>query len=169
MARQASEDKPHFWSGFLEWYDEWLEERTRYSSWMIVQINEPPKEDDWVSIVVFPQMNRRDSLGCLADPRYRGKGYEIPRCVVHEPLSGESAGRLHTILSLIKQLQGLDYRQGLAFIAQLLIMFVDYQRTTQGNESILFGPTYKQFSWTTEGQKRLLQLTYRPLWSFEEL
>src|SRR5262249_2501218 len=146
-----------------------LEERTRYPSYMEVRFNEHLWQNTEVSVLVFPDTDRRDSLGCFADPRYRDKGYEIPMCVVHESLSEESRRHLNTILAPITQLQGVDYREALAFSIQIFLLFVDYQRAMQEEESVLFRPTSEQFLDTTEGLRRLVQLVNSPLLTLEAL
>ena len=111
----------------------------------------------------------RDRLR-FADPRYRSKGYEVDRCLFNERLTGDMANRLTTILSIIKQLQGLDFQDGLAFLVQLLILVIDFKRAQHGQESILFGPTFRQFDWNTEeGKRQLSQLANQPLWRLKGL
>src|SRR5262245_51162421 len=169
MARQASEDTHHPFSSFYEWHKKWLEERARYPSYMEVRFNEHLWQNKEVSVLVFPDTDRRDILGCFTDPRYRGKEYEIPMCVVHEPLSEESRSHLNTILSPITQLQGVDYREALAFSVQMFLMFEDYQRAMQEEESVLFGPTSEQFLYTTEGLIRLVHIVNSPMLTLEAL
>ena len=169
MARQASEDTHHPFSGFYEWHKRWLEERARYPSYMEVRINEHLWQNKEVFVFIFPDTDRRDSLGCFADPRYRDKGYEIPMCVVYEPLSEESRSHLNMLLSPIMQLQGVDYREALAFSVQIFLMFVDYQRAMQEEESVLFRPTSEQFLYTTEGLIRIVQIVNSPMLTLEAL
>jgi hypothetical protein len=74
------------------------------------------------------------------------------------------------MLSVIREMQGLDFKQGLDFLVQLFILELDLLRAKQGKESILFGPTYAQFDIkTAEGRNHLLSFENQPLWELTVL
>jgi hypothetical protein len=68
------------------WITKWHSERAPYWSFLLVHVNEPLKEDDGVSVYVFPHLDARDMHGCFWDSRYRDKGYEVARCLLNEGL-----------------------------------------------------------------------------------
>jgi hypothetical protein len=170
MARQISgpNDRSDFDAD--AWITKWHSERARYRSFLLVHVNEPVREDDGVSVYVFPHLDARDRQGCLLDPRYRDTGYEVAQCLLNERLDAHTAARLDTILSIIKQLHGLDFRQGLAFLMQRVIFVIDAARAQDGKESMLFGPTYRQFDLNAEGgRNRLLEFENQPIWRVESM
>jgi hypothetical protein len=170
MARQTSgaNDCSNFDAG--AWITKWYSERDRYRSFLLVRVNEPLREDDGISVYVFPYLNARDLRGCLSDSRYRNTGYEVPQCLLDERLNADTAARLDTILSIIKQLHGLDFGQGLAFIMQRVIFVIDAARAQDGKESMLFGPTYRQFDLNAEeGRNRLLEFENHPIWRVQSI
>ena len=170
MARQTSgaNDCSDFDAG--AWITKWYSERDRYRSFLLVRVNEPLRQDDGVSVYVFPHLNARDLRGCFSDSRYRNTGYEVPRCIIGEQLTAHTANRLNTILSLIRQLHGLDFHQGLAFLIQRVIFVIDSVIAQNGQESMLYGPTYGQFEFDTEeGRTRFLEFVNRPIWRVESI
>src|SRR5262245_12938537 len=90
------------------WFAKWHEERTKYRSWLLVTVDEPLRANDGVSVYVFAHLDARDALKCYLDPRYRNKGYEVARCLFGEQLTGYTASRLTTILSIIRHFQYLS-------------------------------------------------------------
>jgi hypothetical protein len=170
MARQISED--HGCTDFdpQAWCEKWHDERARYRSWLLVSADEPLTESGGISAYVFPCLDIRDQSGCLLDPCYRNTGYEVPRCLLNEGLTTYTAPRLTTILSIIRNLQGLDFQQGLAFLVQLFIFVLDHERARQGKESMLFRPTNREFDFSTEeGTKRYLNFVNQPIWNLDML
>jgi hypothetical protein len=73
------------------WITKWHSERAPYWSFLLVHVNEPLKEDDGVSVYVFPHLDARDLHGCFWDSRYRDKGYEVARCLLNERLTAHTA------------------------------------------------------------------------------
>lgn len=170
MARQISEDNGCTDFDSQAWCEKWHDERARYRSWLLVSADEPLTDTGGISVYVFPCLDIRDRSGCLLDPGYRGKGYEVPRCLLNEGLTTYTAPRLTTILSIIRNLQGLDFQQGLAVLVQLFIIVLDHERARQGKEFILFGPTHRDFDLNTEDErKRYLHFVNRPIWDLKVL
>jgi hypothetical protein len=150
MARQisGSNESPDFDVG--AWVAKWLRERERYRSFLLVTATEPLREDEWISVEVFPHMDTRDFEGAFLDREYSKTGYEVPSCLLNEQLTQHTARRLTTVLSIIRELHGLDFRQGLAFLVQRIIFVIDFSRAQSGKESMLFGPTWGQFDLDTQ-------------------
>ena len=92
-------------------------------------------------MVFHPWQDERDLGKRFTDPRYRG-GYELPITVVDEELSTDVVIELANALSLLRQLQGLDAGEGLAFLCHLSVVLVDWTRARQGDESVFRGPTW---------------------------
>jgi hypothetical protein len=73
------------------WITKWPSERARYRSFLLVHVNEPLKEDDGVSVYVFPHLEARDLHGCFWDSRYRETGDEVARCLLNGRLTAHTA------------------------------------------------------------------------------
>lgn len=125
------------------WTQHYFRERHRDPWWLSVSVPEPFRVGDRVSVEGLPNVDARDFQQRFLDSRYR-HGYELPITVVDEELRRNDALQLSTALSLIRQLQGLDSREGLAFLCHLHIFLVDWLRAKAGKESILRGPTWGQ-------------------------
>ena len=166
MARQKSKDKPE---NFIRWFKKWSEERARYPCWFNVRINDRPKENDAISVVIYPQIDRRDSMGVFDDERYAGQGYEVPLCFFKEKLTSKSCELLTTALIAIRNQQGLDFDEGLAFMTQVFLFFVDFCRLQDRKESILFGPKQWELNDHPQGTKIQRHLQNKPLSSLEAL
>jgi hypothetical protein len=170
MARQISSANDRSDFDADAWITKWHSERDRYRSFLLVSVNEPLRPNDGVSVYVFPHLDARDMHGCFLDRRYHETGYEVGRCLLNERLTAHTAARLNTILSIIRQLHGLDFQQGLAFLVQYAIFVIDSFRARNGQESMLFGPTYGQFELDTEeGRNRFLEFENQPIWSVESI
>ncbi len=125
------------------WTQHYFRERHRDPWWLSVSVPEPFRVGDRVSVEGHPNVDARDFQERFLDSRYR-HGYELPITLVDEALSRNDALQLSTALSLVRQLQGLDSREGLAFLCHLHIFLVDWLRAKDGKESILRGPTWNQ-------------------------
>jgi hypothetical protein len=170
MARQISSANDRSDFDADAWITKWYSERDKYRSFLLVSVNEPLREDDGVSVYFFPHLDARDLHGCFLDSRYRNEGYEVPRCILGEQLTAHTAGRLTTILSIIQQLHGLDFQQGLAFLIQRAIFVIDSVRARNGQESMLYGPSFGQFGLDTEeGRNRLREFVNRPIWRVQSI
>ncbi len=121
-------------------FDEWLEERAVYPSWILPSMDEPLRDDAGVSVYIFPHSDRIIPLEPSVRQRYPRR-HGTPICLFAEVLTPRTAPRLRTDLAMISHLQGLSSREALAFLAQFFVMFVDSYGRESGRESLLFGPT----------------------------
>jgi len=143
MARQTTENHTTTNSDFIDWFQTWLKERSRYQCILIINLNEPLKADEEISVLVLPAEDSRDVNGCFDDPRYRQRGYEIPTYLFKEKLTKDTAACLQTNLSIIRDLQGIDFTDGLAYMVQIFLLTVDFLRAKRyGAKSVLFGPCW---------------------------
>jgi hypothetical protein len=113
LARQPFDDYSDAGTEVHAWLSSWWQERARYLSRLDVRFVEPLREDQEISVVVFPHVNHRDALGCNQEPQYH-RGYELPIYLLRETLTAETADRLQVILSMIKHAQGIDSQQAVA-------------------------------------------------------
>lgn len=106
---------------------EWLAERRLAPSGLMPSIELPVGQGSFVSLFISPALDRRDQgewVGQLTFP----KGYEIPCTLFAEELTADDARRLSNALILIKSVHGLSDAEGLAFMGQWFLAFVDSAR-----------------------------------------
>jgi hypothetical protein len=135
--------KPDPYLDFDSWFENWVKERTKYPSWLLVLIRTPVKEHNTIYVTAYPAKELRDKNRCFEEPRYE-KGYEIPVPIFVEKLTRKTANHLDTALTVIRDFQGLDFKEGLALMTQVFILMVDYLRSRKEQPSILAGTTWSQ-------------------------
>jgi hypothetical protein len=166
MARQPSGDYSDVEREVQAWLSAWWQERARYLSRLDVRIVEPLREDQEISVVVFPHVHHRDALGCNHEPQYH-RGYELPISLLRETFTAETADRLEVILAMITNAQGVDSQQAVAFLLHLYLIVVDLGRATyERKPSILLGPTKGQLTDRTNPFKDWM---VQPVWRLESV
>jgi hypothetical protein len=131
-----------------------------------VRIVEPLRKDQDISVLVFPHVNHRHALGCDQEPQYC-RGYELPIYLLRETLTAETADRLQVILAMIKDAQGIDAQQAVAYIIHLFLIVMDLGRATyEGKPSILLGPTWGQ---VIDGEIPIEDWMVQPVWRLESI
>jgi hypothetical protein len=134
-------------------------------------LNEPLTEGKFLTVRVSPHVHKRDEMLCFEEPQYQ-KGYEIDCCLFNEQLTIDSAAKLSTALTVIQKFQGIDFEHGLAFMSQVLIMEIDYQRYKQNLPFMLFGLTWGEIDEqdnVPEQNKLTENLMSLPLFKLETL
>lgn len=103
-----------------------------------VVVREPLKANDKVIVVARPW--RESSKDSALYKKAKDSGSWPPHiCLFKEQLSSESASRLHVALTIIKDMQGLDFREGLALMTQVYLIAKDFFVRRQGFPSVLSG------------------------------
>ena len=92
----------------------------------------------------------------------------VPKCIIREELSYLSANRLTTALSIIRNMQGLSFSDGLCFMTHVFLMYVDWQNAKKQQQSVL-----SPFNWNhleiDEAEIKLNRLFYESLSSVEKM
>jgi hypothetical protein len=146
MAQQQNEE-------FINFLNKWETEHAKYPFFIIPELDDPLTEGEFLTVTVSPHVHKRDEMLCFEESQYQ-KGYEVDCCLFNEQLTIDSAVTLTTALTVIQKLQGIDFEHGLAFMSQVFIMLMDYQRYKQNLPFILFGLTWGEID---EREKELKQ------------
>jgi hypothetical protein len=139
MARQDSESGST--PDFGAWIDRWWAELCSAPYQVSVELDEPLQEKSGVLLTVGPHVELRDRMGCRELSRYRD-GYEVPICVLAEVLSADTGQRLVTALTVIRNLQGLNFREALACLFFLALINHEWVATKQGKSPLLGRDTW---------------------------
>ncbi len=152
-----------------KWLVQWFEEREKHKSLLSVEIHEPLHVGDDVSVVAI---SNKCSLDLPASTDLWGL------CLVAESLTLSTAKRLADALSMLKNRQGLDAKQGLAFLVQIYLISIDELRAIRGDRatrgdspqlSLLCEAPWEQFGAPPTRRGKLVDLKHRPLWQLETL
>ena len=152
-----------------KWFAQWFEERKKHKALLSVEIHEPLQVGDEVSVVAI---SNKCHLDLSAPTDLWGL------CLVAESLTPSTATDLVNALAMLKNGQGLDAKQGLAFLVQIYLLVSDElraiggDRATRGNSpqlSLLFEALWEPFGAPLTRREKLTDLKRRPLWQLETL
>ncbi len=153
-----------------QWIKAWMIEHEKHPFYLEIGLNEPIKQNDVIEVVLFPHEQWRDEIKCFKQEKYKD-GYEIPVFLFREELTRKTARTLETQLVVIKEFQGLEFYEGLAFMTQIFMMISDLIRNRKGINSILTVlPTWGGV--TTDipkTEQKDIILTKNPIWSINLL
>jgi len=130
-------------SDFGTWFHIWNKERLQYPCCLEIVLDEPIQEDTTVSVTIHPVRDQQDPAACHKPPRFK-YGHEVPICLFKETLNRHTAFQLETALITIRKSQGLNFKEGLAYMTFLMLAFTDHGRAQNGRPSFLFGPIYDE-------------------------
>ena len=110
------------------WAEAWLKERKKFPLLLYVKIQDPPKENDIVTVWAAPDISRRNKRS--------QKELEDPVALLREKLSPSVANGLRTALTNIQNWQEIDLEEGLACMIQKYVWAYDFVGSRKGWVSI---------------------------------
>ncbi len=122
-----------------DWINKWLEEKARCASDIAIIINENKEYDsqkDLNDITIGDELEIR-LLPHIPKIKRNEQYYEIQLRLPLEKLTLKQIDGLKKELDIIKELQGLDFKEGLAYIIQIFMIFHDYLRL-QNNMATIY-------------------------------
>jgi len=142
------------------WLRTWYEERLQYPVGLIPRAPQPAEPGEWVYVVATAA---KPYPNASASTRWA-------LCLISEELTERTATRLITALTLIKTLHGLDAQEGLAFLTQPYLFFVEQYRASQGKQSLLFAARWRPYGTSFKHfWRRLPGIIKHPIWTLLEL
>ena len=140
MAKQLTNSETSQVPPLLEWPGHWYDQHSK-TPWQ-VWVSNIELDESTDSIIKAPlEAGHPLAIRILQnEPGQSMDGYMLPLCLVQENLTKQATFRLTTALSIMQQMQGLDYTNGLCFMAQVFLMFQDWKRAQRGQGSLLPGP-----------------------------
>lgn len=146
--------KEHSTTTNIEWFKSWLEERSRFPSLLAINLPAPLKVDEEMSVLVYSERNGVYSEGFFGHPGGSPIEWELLRPLIGERLTKNTASRLESFLLMIKELQGLNFPEGLAYMVQMFLLTTDYLRATNfGEKSVVLNPCWDRSSDSSENSK----------------
>ena len=165
MARQSSDDYCDVDEGIHAWLAAWWQERARYLSRLDVRFVEPLREDQEISVVVFPHVHHRDALGRNQEPQYY-RGYELLSiCCVRHARQTRPIGYSHPRDDHKRAGSGQS-ASGSFSHAIVLDRRGSGRATYEGKSSILLGPTWGQL---TDRAIPFQDWMVQPVWQLERV
>ena len=151
----------------------WQDNLWKYCFFLDVRLNNQPfnrqpRKGDRLTFFLSPHKLIRDDEKCFKEPRY-SKGYEIPRCMIDEELTVESAETLDSTLKIVEKSKEVDYCQGLAYLLHMHFLVKEYTGAEKGYPSILVGLTQEEMRLASEDRKRWFGRPDKPIFKLERL
>lgn len=121
------------------WLESYRVGHERCPTFLLVELDEPLRAGEWVSTTALPSPDHVHlAISRLGrEPTPEEVGYAFPLRLINERLTDETAAQLDTALAIVNQLQGIDAREGLAFMTQLLLSTADMRRAMDDKPSTL--------------------------------
>lgn len=125
----------------VEWIDTWWAhlESAPFQLEVSVDLSLDPVTE--VVVVLLP-CDRLRQQHPIDEPNYYRDEYEVTGTLFREVPSIPNALRLKAALSIVRWLQGLEPREGLAFIVFLFLVFTDMVAANHGRPPLLKRPTW---------------------------
>ncbi len=141
--------------GYIDFLKRWEEKHTRTPFFLFVIMQEPLAEGDIISVRIRAYLDPRDESHSYKEP-LNVWDCGVARYLLREPLTLRSANALETALTVIQKLQGIDFKDGLAFMLQTYILVRDFFSDNRGASFMLFNPTLEQLLKKVPVQKKII-------------
>ena len=142
------------------WAKAWLQERGQHLAWLLINIDEPVRRDDFVYIIAiadypFPQASKMTMWGL---------------CLIGERLTRRTAESLNIALRSITNLYGLDTEEAFAFLMHRYLNAIEILRAVDRQPSLLLESEWIPFGHTGQDLwAHWPSLLQHPLWDLKLL